>query len=621
MNSICVLCKAKTAEKLICPAKSKLPANSYSTVSRNILKFHEINQLPLQLNIAEINDGNGIESYFKDHSVCWHKSCANLFSNLKLERKLNQLKKVEKPSTSRTVRTSFVTTADVPEKCLFCDKVSTKFEKLHQIETLRTSSKIREIANRIEDQHILLKINTSSDLIASEVKYHLPCLSAFYRRYPKSSEVEHRKNNLSTTESIALTMVIDYIVDQTETNKASVFYLKDITTMYTSNLKLIENGSTCDFDLNCSRIKERLLKLMPSLQEGKQGKHIVFFFPKNVPEALRLYDDFNNDEEALCLSKAASILRKRLKEKKYTFSGSFANNTEQKDLEIVPKDLTFFFSLLLRGASQTTNDTFNKHDAVDTLSQLVIFNVTNKPSSSDSATKHYNESPLPIYIATKLYSQTRQKELIDTFYQLGLCISYKRLLSITTSMTNNVIKFYEQEQCVISPNLLKNVFTTLAVDNVDYNPSATTTQSSFHGTAISVQQHPSSNASGEKIDFNSNIDPSSSTAISSLPDFYAIVPVYELKNKNISLETKSPVPLPPVDEDIAFKDWLDNCRNTILTNNANDMIFSWAAFQASTVKEVLPRSKICLLPLFYEVSHSAAMIRHAMLIAKQGELL
>ena len=42
----------------------------------------------------------------------------------------------------------------------------------------------------------------------------------------------------------------------------------------------------------------------------------------------------------------------------------------------------------------------------------------------------------------------------------------------------------------------KGLFTAGALDNLDHNPSSTTAQGSFHGTAISVFQFPSSRNSG-----------------------------------------------------------------------------------------------------------------------------
>ena len=44
----------------------------------------------------------------------------------------------------------------------------------------------------------------------------------------------------------------------------------------------------------------------------------------------------------------------------------------------------------------------------------------------------------------------------------------------------------------------KNVFTVGALDNLDYNPSSTTSVGSFYGTGISVMQSPTSINSGEE---------------------------------------------------------------------------------------------------------------------------
>ena len=43
---------------------------------------------------------------------------------------------------------------------------------------------------------------------------------------------------------------------------------------------------------------------------------------------------------------------------------------------------------------------------------------------------------------------------------------------------------------VCPPNLLQGLFTAGAIDNIDHNTSSTTTTGSFHGTGISLFQHP-----------------------------------------------------------------------------------------------------------------------------------
>ena len=46
------------------------------------------------------------------------------------------------------------------------------------------------------------------------------------------------------------------------------------------------------------------------------------------------------------------------------------------------------------------------------------------------------------------------------------------------------------KQCVVcSPNLLLDLFTTGAINNVDQDQSSTTAHGSFHGTSLSMFQH------------------------------------------------------------------------------------------------------------------------------------
>ncbi|CAB4019732.1 Hypothetical predicted protein, partial [Paramuricea clavata] len=55
---------------------------------------------------------------------------------------------------------------------------------------------------------------------------------------------------------------------------------------------------------------------------------------------------------------------------------------------------------------------------------------------------------------------------------------------------------YEREGVVCPSQLRKGLFTTSAVDNIDHNTSSTTSQTLFHGTAISLVQHPTTNNQG-----------------------------------------------------------------------------------------------------------------------------
>lgn len=108
------------------------------------------------------------------------------------------------------------------------------------------------------------------------------------------------------------------------------------------------------------------------------------------------------------------------------------------------------------------------------------------------------ECPLSIYAALKIHGTTRDKTLIDTFYNLGICISYDRLPAISTDISNSVLELYESGGVVCPPKLRNGLFITAATDNIDHNPSSTTSLDSFHGTAISLIQHPSSDNLGNE---------------------------------------------------------------------------------------------------------------------------
>ena len=128
------------------------------------------------------------------------------------------------------------------------------------------------------------------------------------------------------------------------------------------------------------------------------------------------------------------------------------------------------------------------------ISQLLMFNSTvHRPKGVSGIARHskQRETPLPVYLGMMLRTKTRKRELVDSMYNLGLCISYDRVLSISTDLGNKLCHHYEVENAVCPPNLRGGLFTTAAVDNIDHNPSSTSAHDSFHGTGISLFQHPS----------------------------------------------------------------------------------------------------------------------------------
>ena len=135
------------------------------------------------------------------------------------------------------------------------------------------------------------------------------------------------------------------------------------------------------------------------------------------------------------------------------------------------------------------------------ISQLMLFNATKRRRDNGTTGASYyhsrdREPPLPIYLGLMTHAETRKRTLVDKLYNLGLSISYDRVLELSTDMGNSVCAHFESEGVICPPKLLKGVFTTTAVDNIDHSPSSVTAQGAFHGTGISLFQHPTFYAPG-----------------------------------------------------------------------------------------------------------------------------
>ena len=98
------------------------------------------------------------------------------------------------------------------------------------------------------------------------------------------------------------------------------------------------------------------------------------------------------------------------------------------------------------------------------------------------------ESPLTIYMGLMLHTKTRKRNLIDIAYSLGLSIPYKRVLEISTELGNKATEQYISKDVVYPTTFSKGFFTTAAVDNINHQTSATSCDTHFNGTGISLNQ-------------------------------------------------------------------------------------------------------------------------------------
>ena len=149
-------------------------------------------------------------------------------------------------------------------------------------------------------------------------------------------------------------------------------------------------------------------------------------------------------------------------------------------------------------------------------------------------------------------------------------------------------------------NLFRKI---VALDNLDHNPSSTTSQSSFHGTGISMFQFPSPNKPGEcRPPFT--VPPSVSGKHVQLPEIYTTVPAVAIaKSNTVVPEVKVEQTKVCLDKALeAENEWVQISKRLLKKEEIEkgDAI-AWAAYQASQKTPTHGLPALCaMLPLFYE---------------------
>ena len=88
--TICWLCQSETPESMQCPSESKRTyvnvGQGYSTLATNLIRFNELQAMPMPIDIRRLDEGEGIEATMLEYLSKWHKSCKGKFNKSKLER-------------------------------------------------------------------------------------------------------------------------------------------------------------------------------------------------------------------------------------------------------------------------------------------------------------------------------------------------------------------------------------------------------------------------------------------------------------------------------------------------------------------------------------------------------
>lgn len=505
--NLCVICQVDTEEPLINPlqSKKKVIGKGYQSLAENLTKFAALRKLPSNLQLNRIDEGQGkflntngknsipfrfiaivgIEAAMVANEAKWHKTCRLRYNNMMLQRaeKKPQIpEEDEQPHKCSRLNSSVM----VEEaSCFFCAQVAGT-DGLHEVTTFQVDKHVRECAQLTGDNMLLAKLSLG-DMVALEAKYHTKCLLALYNRARKAkaelSELHAAYDDDCEVSGIAFAELVMYIEEaRFETNTAPVFKLSEIAKLYASRMEQLGVGP--NQRMHTTRLKKRLLAHFPDLRAQGQGRDVVLAFDEDIGLALGKACKYDSDSDAILLARAAQVVCRHMFNSK-PFTGSFEEHCQLKS---VPHSLLALISMVLEGPNIKDQSECSTQAALS-IAQLLKYNSVKhvrKETSCNSSVRHSSaqETPLPVYIGLMLHAKTRKRNLVDKLSDLGLCISYDRVLSLSAEMGNSVCQRYHMEHVVCPPALKQGVFTTSAVDNIDHNPSATTATDSFHGTGI-----------------------------------------------------------------------------------------------------------------------------------------
>ena len=216
-----------------------------------------------------------------------------------------------------------------------------------------------------------------------------------------------------------------------------------------------------------------------------------------------------------------------------------------------------------------------------------------------------------MFLGLCIYSRTRNEKLVDILYEHGLSISYDRVLDIHNAIGDFVVERFVQNGVVCPLSMKRGVFTIAAVDNIDHNPTATSSKTSFHGTSISLFQHsPNNGIEQEKLVVPTG---EKKKKISRLPESYT-----DVKPPGFMKQ-----PLPPTNDSIpelpeTIKTFLSQqfqwLEKVSLTEEWDSNVkITWSSHHADQLRERrFDVGVSSLLPLLRDQAHDVTTIKHVM---------
>lgn len=258
------------------------------------------------------------------------------------------------------------------------------------------------------------------------------------RSYQAGNSQESRKRQ--ELNGYALAALIDYINDvkNSSEDRFPVFKMAHLSKIYGDAMKDLG----MEVSIHPSRLKERILEACPYLEAvGNPGQDTLITFRNDVNFIIRSNAPRDFDTDALELLRTANIVRSDIFKHKQC---NWEDMNPECQEECVPTSLRTLIKMILKGPSSIqcnpSEQEIDPDQVVSTISQLLFYHANQRTRNETTRRRHdaRRETPVTVYLAMKIYGESRSKNLVKITHELGLSISYDGLQSIITDRANRV---------------------------------------------------------------------------------------------------------------------------------------------------------------------------------------
>lgn len=623
---LCCLCQSDKDEHLQSPKEEGI-----LSLERDLNNFKEINAVPsgIAVSLEQLDDGSGIANTLRSNNCKYHKTCRSYCSSSRVKR-LRQKQETIAQASPKKLRSAGTSHGTGSGKifCVICD--GDDKTNLRKVATDKVDANLKSWAKLNNNFQLIGKlVAQAADAHAGDTYYHVKC----YLRLRDSGRAAQSRASTGPAppqfDPIAMAQIIAIVEDSD-----SVFKLSSLRHMYRTLME--EQGSPCldTREPHSTRFKDHLLDHLPEWGEFAQGKEIYISNSTKVADLVaKAHDTLLDQDDALLLMRAAVILRKRCLLKQKSFNGSFSSDCLTAP---VPEELRSFMNVILQGPSilrdqrniEMDNHVQGRTRIACAISQIVIYNTYHGTHhvSKTSTIRHRveHETPFVLYKGLKMHGEARLKKQIENAHQVGMSVSYDRVMEVKRAVARAVCKRHAEDGVVLPTNMRRNVFVTYDMDNLDSHSKGNFSQDEFHGTALSATNHLSWENQGEQrdpiqLDF-------SDTSVPQLPDSYVIVQPVELSNEPLFVPRNTNRQLRPTNnfiDEAKGKDeaWMKHVATVLEQDTISaDEVITWSGYNSRLMSEdsLKPPAVIGVLPLFPEKAASASMIKHAMHLTMEG---